>query len=100
VQINGPENRSLSLLGLFWNPALGAFGVASPAEPAGNSARFDDMDKKPIKPHPEISPDGINHDHAPQGIPRGASEHEAMGVPGGRHETETAGDEGKIEKKD
>src|ERR1700733_3941743 len=49
------------------------------------------MDKKPIKPHPEILPDGINHDHAPQGIPRGASELEAMGVPGGRYETETRG---------
>jgi hypothetical protein len=53
------------------------------------------MDKEPIKPHPEIPPDGINDDHAPHGIPRGASDHEAMGVPGGRHETETAGDEGK-----
>jgi hypothetical protein len=53
------------------------------------------MDKKPAKPHPEIHPHAVNHDHAPQGIPRGASEHEAKGVPGGRHETETVADEGK-----
>ncbi len=53
------------------------------------------MDRKPVKPHLEIHPGALDHSHAPQGIPRGASEHEAKGVPGGRHETETVADEGK-----